>query len=94
MPYEAVYGASKAFLLSFTAALRAELGGTGVRVLSVSPGPVATEFQETAGVGGIKLVGKIPVDACGRPRRWRPTTATPARWCPGPPFGGSHGRSG
>lgn len=61
MPYEAVYGASKAFLLSFTAALRTELDGTGVRVLAVSPGPVATEFQETAGVGGIKLVGKIPV---------------------------------
>lgn len=61
MPYEAVYGASKAFLLSFSAALRAELRDTGVRVLSVSPGPVATEFQETAGVGGIKLVGKIPV---------------------------------
>jgi short-subunit dehydrogenase len=61
MPYEAVYGASKAFLLSFTAALRTELQGTGVRMLAVSPGPVATEFQETAGVGGIKLVGKIPV---------------------------------
>jgi short-subunit dehydrogenase len=62
MPYEAVYGASKAFLLSFSEALRAELRGTGVRVLAVCPGPVATEFQETAGVGGIKLVGKIPVD--------------------------------
>lgn len=62
MPYEAVYGASKAFLLSFSSALRAELRGTGVRVLAVCPGPVATEFQETAGVGGIKLVGKIPVD--------------------------------
>jgi short-subunit dehydrogenase len=62
MPYEAVYGASKAFLLSFSQALRAELRDTGVRVLAVCPGPVATEFQETAGVGGIKLVGKIPVD--------------------------------
>jgi short-subunit dehydrogenase len=62
MPYEAVYGASKAFLLSFSAALRVELKGTGVRVLAVCPGPVATEFQETAGVGGIKLVGKIPVE--------------------------------
>jgi short-subunit dehydrogenase len=62
MPYEAVYGASKAFLISFSEALRAELRGTGVRVLAVCPGPVATEFQETAGVGGIKLVGKIPVE--------------------------------
>lgn len=62
MPYEAVYGASKAFLLSFTEALRAELRGTGVRALAVSPGPVATEFQETAGVGGIKLIGTIPVE--------------------------------
>jgi len=62
MPYEAVYGASKAFLVSFSQALRTELRGTGVRVLAVCPGPVATEFQETAGVGGIKLVGKIPVE--------------------------------
>lgn len=62
VPYEAVYGASKAFVASFSDAVRAELRGTGVRVLTVTPGPVETEFQETAGVGGIKLIGKIPVE--------------------------------
>jgi len=62
MPYEAVYAASKAFVFSFSEAIRTELRDTGVKVLTVSPGPVDTEFQEVAGVGGIKLVGKIPVE--------------------------------
>lgn len=62
VPYEAVYGASKAFVISFSDALRAELRGTGVRVLAVSPGPVETEWQRTAGVGGILLIGDIPVE--------------------------------
>jgi short-subunit dehydrogenase len=62
MPYEAVYAASKAFVFSFSEAIRTELRDTGVTVLTVSPGPVDTEFQEVAGVGGIKLVGKIPVE--------------------------------
>jgi short-subunit dehydrogenase len=41
-PYLAVYGASKAFVLSFTAALHAETKGTGVRVLALCPGPTDT----------------------------------------------------
>jgi short-subunit dehydrogenase len=49
LPYEAVYSATKAFARSFTSALRAELRGTGVRVLTVNPGPVPTEWQEVAG---------------------------------------------
>jgi short-subunit dehydrogenase len=49
LPYEAVYSASKAFARSFTAALRSELRGTGVKVLAVNPGPVPTEWQEIAG---------------------------------------------
>lgn len=50
-PFMAVYGASKAFVLSFTEALDEELRGTGVRALAFCPGPVATEFGEVAGVG-------------------------------------------
>ncbi|MGE0706509.1 MAG: SDR family NAD(P)-dependent oxidoreductase [Planctomycetota bacterium] len=49
VPYYAVYGASKAFVHSFSEALDEELSGTGVRVVTVAPGPVPTEFQEIAG---------------------------------------------
>jgi short-subunit dehydrogenase len=49
LPYQAVYAATKAFARSFSDALAVELRGTGVRVLTVNPGPVSTEFQEVAG---------------------------------------------
>jgi short-subunit dehydrogenase len=48
-PGMAVYYASKAYVLSFTEALRGELAGRGVRVTALCPGPVPTEFQERAG---------------------------------------------
>lgn len=44
----AVYAATKAYVTSFSEALRAELRGTGVRVTAVCPGPVHTEFNEVA----------------------------------------------
>ncbi|MEK0083840.1 SDR family NAD(P)-dependent oxidoreductase [Benzoatithermus flavus] len=52
VPYGAVYGASKAFLLSFTEALAAELAGRPVDVLAVCPGPVRTAFFRRAGMPG------------------------------------------
>ena len=48
-PGMAVYYASKAYVLSFTEALRQELAPHGVRVTVVCPGPVPTEFQTRAG---------------------------------------------
>ncbi len=48
-PGMAVYYASKAYVLSFTEALRAELGPRGVRVTVLCPGPVPSEFQTRAG---------------------------------------------
>jgi len=48
-PGMAVYYASKAYVLSFTEALRGELGPRGVRVTVLCPGPVPTEFQARAG---------------------------------------------
>ena len=48
-PGMAVYYASKAYVLSFSEALRAELAPRGVRVTVVCPGPVPSEFQERAG---------------------------------------------
>ncbi|MFO7178959.1 MAG: SDR family oxidoreductase [Pseudomonadota bacterium] len=49
-PFMATYGATKAFVLSFSLALSEELRGSGVRMLAVCPGPVPTRFQETAGL--------------------------------------------
>jgi short-subunit dehydrogenase len=43
-----VYSATKAYVTSFSEALRAELRGTGVTVTTLCPGPVHTEFQEHA----------------------------------------------
>src|SRR5881409_4395335 len=48
IPDFAVYAATKAYVTSFSEALRAELRGTGVSVCSLCPGPVHTEFQEVA----------------------------------------------
>jgi len=44
----AVYAATKAYVTSFSEAIRAELRGTGVTVTSLCPGPVPTEFNEVA----------------------------------------------
>ena len=48
-PGMAVYYASKAYVLSFTEALRQELARQGVKVTVLCPGPVPTEFQARAG---------------------------------------------
>jgi short-subunit dehydrogenase len=45
----AVYYASKAYVLSFSEALRRELAPRGVRVTALCPGPVPSEFQARAG---------------------------------------------
>ncbi len=44
MPYQSSYAASKAFVLSFSEALAAELRGSGVTVMAAHPGAVATGF--------------------------------------------------
>jgi short-subunit dehydrogenase len=48
LPKMAVYAASKAYVTSFTEALRGELRDTGVSVTALCPGPVNTEFFESA----------------------------------------------
>ncbi len=54
-PLEAVYGASKAFDLSFAASLRHELKDTGVTVTALTPGPTDTEFFARAGLSDTKV---------------------------------------
>jgi short-subunit dehydrogenase len=55
-PYMATYCATKAFVLSFTESLAAEVRGSGVHVLCVCPGFTRTEFQD-----------KVDVDTSGIP---------------------------
>jgi hypothetical protein len=47
-PYMAVYYATKAFVLSFSEALAAELAETGVTITAFCPGPTASGFQDKA----------------------------------------------
>jgi short-subunit dehydrogenase len=48
LPTFAVYAATKAYVNSFSEALRIELHGSGIRVLALCPGPVETEFGQVA----------------------------------------------
>ncbi|NLW78257.1 MAG: SDR family oxidoreductase [Ruminococcaceae bacterium] len=58
-PYMSVYYASKAFVLSFTEALSAELAGSGVTVTAVCPGPTTTGFEAASGPGTAKLFSAL-----------------------------------
>ncbi|MBN1239438.1 MAG: SDR family NAD(P)-dependent oxidoreductase [Gammaproteobacteria bacterium] len=53
--YQAVYNATKAFLDSFSFALRHELKGSGVTVTCLMPGATETEFFDRAGMQDTKL---------------------------------------
>jgi short-subunit dehydrogenase len=54
-PFQAVYGASKAFVQSFAMALREELEDSGVSVTALLPGPTDTEFFDRAEMTDTKL---------------------------------------
>jgi short-subunit dehydrogenase len=61
VPYMAVYGATKAFVCSFSEALHEEVRRRGVRVIALCPGPTATEFFGTGHV----LEPKAPIRTAG-----------------------------
>ncbi|MEO7017703.1 MAG: SDR family oxidoreductase [Leifsonia sp.] len=68
LPGMAVYGASKAFVLSFTEAVAYETKRTGIRVLALSPGATRTEFfdvvgTEAAAVGGFQTAEQVVTTA-------------------------------
>ena len=54
-PREAVYAATKAFVLSFAHSLRYELKDTGVSVTALQPGPTDTDFFDRAGMADTKV---------------------------------------
>ena len=60
LPGQAGYAASKAFVLSYSQALREELKGAGVSVTALCPGPVETGFAEAAGVDEASSKGTLP----------------------------------
>jgi short-subunit dehydrogenase len=60
LPAQASYGASKAFVLSYSQALGAELARTGVTVTALCPGPVKTGFAESAGMSDEEAGNSLP----------------------------------
>ena len=67
-PGNATYGATTAFVASFSEALHEENRGSGVKVSMVLPGFTRTEFQERAGIEGrnIPSFAWMEVDECAR----------------------------
>ncbi|MGA9488829.1 MAG: SDR family oxidoreductase [Mycobacterium sp.] len=59
-PGQVVYGAAKAFVLSYTEGLRNELRGTGVTATALCPGPVATGFDDAAGFSEGERAAVLP----------------------------------
>ena len=59
IPDFAVYAATKAYVTSFSEALRLEVRDKGVSVLAVCPGPVRTEFGQVARRGGEESEGEL-----------------------------------
>jgi hypothetical protein len=60
LPGQAGYGACKAFVLSYSQSLAGELRGTGVSVTALCPGPVATNFVQTAGFTQEEAESSLP----------------------------------
>ncbi len=50
IPNMATYAATKAFVLSFSEAIRREVEDLGIKVITICPGGIKTEFQKRAGV--------------------------------------------
>ncbi len=57
LPGMATYSATKAFVQTFSEAFHAELSGTGVSCTVLCPGPVETEWAETAGAEAVMIPG-------------------------------------
>lgn len=67
-PRMAVYYATKNYVVSLTEGIAEEIDGSGVTATALCPGPVATGFQDRAGMHGSKLKDATMMDAatCAR----------------------------
>jgi short-subunit dehydrogenase len=61
--FNATYSASKAYVLSLTQSLNAELEGTGVRVQAVLPGVTRTEIWERSGIDASQIPADMVMEA-------------------------------
>ena len=59
LPMQAGYAATKAFVLSFSESLHAELKPQGVTVTALCPGPVKTEFADVAEIPGAESMPDV-----------------------------------
>ncbi len=59
LPYQAVYGATKEFVLSFSLALWAEYRKQGVHVVALCPGPTATNFFTALGADDVPRLSSM-----------------------------------
>src|SRR5262245_3478305 len=66
VPFQSVYAACKAFLLSFSTAIQNELRGTGVTVTVFCPGVTQTEFRSRAGIGEKREDSGMTAEAAAR----------------------------
>lgn len=82
----AVYAATKAYVLSFSCGIGAELADRGITVTAVCPGPVSTEFAAVASNGARKEVvgGKDPVRVVAHSLRYadrkKPVAIYAVKW--------------
>jgi short-subunit dehydrogenase len=80
-PLNAVYSATKAYVLSFSEAIAEELDGTGITVTALCPGATRSDLQRRAGMEDVRLLQRGVMDPAevaeagyralqaGRPRR-------------------------
>lgn len=66
VPFQSVYAACKAFLLSFSSALQNEIKRTGVTVTVFCPGVTQTEFRARAGIGEKREDSGMTAEATAR----------------------------
>ncbi|NHN34439.1 SDR family NAD(P)-dependent oxidoreductase [Paenibacillus agricola] len=62
VPYMAVYGATKAYVLSFTEAIWAEYRDSGVQILALCPGETKSSFHAASGSDSLKGKRMEPIE--------------------------------